>query len=39
METDVIIPMLDRMADDLEGVIIPGIDDVPGSQPPAGAGD
>ena len=41
LEQDVIIPMLDRMADDLQEVIIPGIDeddDDPGSQPPPGSG-
>ena len=35
LEKDVIIPMLDRMADDLQEVNIPGADhDDPGSQPP-----
>ena len=35
LEKDVINPMLDRMADDLQEVILPGVeDDPPGSQPP-----
>ena len=40
LEKDVINPMLDRMADDLQEVIIPGAeDDDPGSQPPASGRD
>ena len=36
LEKDVIIPLLDRMADDLQEVILPGVedDDDPGNQPP-----
>ena len=40
LEKDVINPMLDRMADDLQEVIIPGLDDDdPGSQPPGSGRD
>ena len=41
LEKDVINPMLDRMADDLQEVIIPGADDDddPGSQPPGSGRD
>ena len=40
LEQDVIIPMLDRMADDLQEVIIPGVeDDDPGTQPPGSGRD
>ena len=40
LEKDVIDPMLDRMADDLQEVIIPGAeDDDPGSQPPEAGRD
>jgi hypothetical protein len=42
LEKDVIIPMLDRMADDLQEVILPAVegdDDDPGSQPPESGRD
>ena len=40
LEKDVINPMLDRMADDLQEVSITGADgDVPASDPPGEAGD
>jgi hypothetical protein len=42
VERDVINPMLDRMADDLQDVIVPGTvdnDDDPGHQTPAEPGD
>jgi hypothetical protein len=39
VEKDFIIPMLDRMADDLQEVIIPGPDDDPGSQSPGSGRD
>ena len=38
VEKDCIIPMLDRVADDLQEVIIPGPDDDPGNTQPPGSG-
>jgi len=39
LEKDVINPVLDRMADDLQQVGAAGGDDVPASKPPGEAGD